>query len=96
MADSTRRRWRLPGAHEKEAEALLGRVLELDRARGVDPIQGRKADEAMMALCQFFKDRRGTLAAATQKRILETLRSMNLRPYWNYCREHLLDAGLEF
>jgi hypothetical protein len=57
---------------------------------------GRKADEQMMALCEFLKAHQGQLPAAKRDKVLTTLKSMNLRPYWSYCRAHLLDIGLEF
>lgn len=49
-----------------------------------------------MAFCQYFKDHKAELSDAKKQQVLKTLKGMNLRPYWNYCREHMLDVGLEF
>ena len=57
---------------------------------------GRKADEQMMAFCTYFKDHKAEIPDAKKQQVLKTLKGMNLRPYWNYCREHMLDIGLEF
>lgn len=74
----------------------MKRLLDADKLRTTDPIKHRNADEAMIAFCQFVKDQKAALSDAQRARVLKTLRAMNLRPYWNYCREHMLDIGLEF
>lgn len=50
----------------------------------------------MIALCQFLKDNKKTLPAAEWNKAVKQIEAMKLRPYWNYCREHLLDIGLQF
>lgn len=82
--------------HNKELETHLKRLLDEDKKRQKNPMGGKIADEAMMALCQFLKDHQKTLDAATREKTIKTLKGMNLRPYWNYCREHMLDIGLDF
>lgn len=57
---------------------------------------GRKADEQMMALCEHMKANKASIPDAQRQKVLSTLKAMNLRPYWSYCREHMLDIGLEF
>ncbi len=59
-------------------------------------MRAREADAAMMRLCEFVKTQRSALPAAKVEKVLSTLTAMNLRPYWNYCREHMLDIGLQF
>lgn len=86
----------MAGSDDARADGLLGRLRELDRQRRNDPFAGRRADEAMIELCQFVASHRATLSDAERKRILDTLRALNLRPYWSYCREHMMDVGLEF
>lgn len=81
---------------EPKGDQLFKALMELDRKRATDPLAGRHADAAMIAFCQFLKDERAALGEAATKRLVDKLRSMNLRPYWNYCREHMLDVGLEF
>lgn len=71
-------------------------LLEHDKRRTNDPITGRKADENMMDVCQFIKDHRKEFAPARLEKVLGSMKKMNLRPYWAYCREHLLDIGFEF
>lgn len=81
---------------DEELDRRLRRLLELDKARRGDPFGARKADEGMMEFCQYVKDHKATVPQEQQERVLRTLKSLNLKPYWNYCREHLLDLGLTF
>lgn len=76
-------------------DALITRLREADKGRKGNPVVGREADEAMMALCQYVKDH-PQMPKADRDRAVKSIKALNLRPYWNYCREHMLDIGLEF
>lgn len=86
----------LAKASDNELDALVKKLLDLDKRRTVNPLDGRWADEHMMKLCQYVKDHRKHLGEAEVQKTLKTLKGLKLRPYWNYCREHMLDIGLEF
>ena len=73
----------------------MKRLLAADKERK-NPAMGRKADEQMMALCEYMKSKKPTIPSAQWEKTLSTLKAMNLRPYWSYCREHMFDIGLEF
>lgn len=78
----------------KQLDTLLQELADYDQRRQRDPVVGRQADEKMIAVCQFLIDKK--VDEATRQQVVKTIKSMNLRPYWSYCREHLLDIGLEF
>ena len=81
---------------DNDLDSLVKTLLDLDKRRTVNPLEGRKADEHMMALCQYIKDHRKHIGEADVQKTLKVLKGLKLRPYWNYCREHMLDIGLEF
>lgn len=81
---------------DKQLEKLFNDLSELDTRRQKDPIVGRKADEKMMELCSYLRDNELRLGTGTKQKAVQRIKAMNLRPYWNYCREHLLNIGLEF
>lgn len=81
---------------QKQLDKKLQEFLQLDERRRRDPLAGRSADEKMVELCQYVKDHAAQLGNPSRDKVLEKLKSLNLRPYWSYCREHMLDIGLEF
>lgn len=95
MDDSTRRRWSLAQAHDPQLDEHVKKLLAADKERR-NPAMGRKADEQMMALCEHMKAHKASIPDAQWQKTLTTLKAMNLRPYWSYCREHMFDIGLEF
>lgn len=80
---------------ETQLSEHLVRLLDLDKQRK-NPAMGRKADEQMMALCEYMKKNKAEIPPPAWDKTLKTIKAMNLRPYWSYCREHLFDIGLEF
>ncbi|HLE47122.1 MAG TPA: hypothetical protein VI818_02405 [Candidatus Thermoplasmatota archaeon] len=54
----------------------------------------RKADEALMAMCEYWKSNTLRVSDRTKQELLKELNAMDLLPYRAYCREHLLDIGI--
>lgn len=68
-------------------------MAEVDQRRRTNPMLGRDADEKLMHLCEFIRDHR--LEESQKKKAVQQIKSMNLRPYWGYCQQHLRDVGIE-
>lgn len=80
---------------DEQLEALLKQFLEDDLRRKKDPLFGiRKGEQTLFELCNFWKSHAGEIADGTKQRVRTTLLGMNLVPYRSYCREHLLDIGV--
>lgn len=80
---------------DETLESLLNQFLEDDVRRKKDPMFGiRKGEQTLFQLCEFWKQNDATLSDATKEKVRAKLVGMNLVPYRSYCREHLLDIGV--
>jgi len=74
---------------------LLQAFLDEHKRRRQTAIFGtRKADESLMALCEYFKTNTLKLSDKAKADVRGALQGMDLLPYRSYCREHLLDIGV--
>lgn len=75
---------------------MLKAFLAADEERKGSPIAGhRAAENALMDLCEFMKKHNALIDPKVYDDTVATIQAMNLRPYRSYCREHLLDIGIE-
>lgn len=80
---------------DTQLRALLQTFLGEHKRRKQTAIFGtRKADEALMALCDFVKANTFKLSDQAKAEVVRTIQGMDLLPYRAYCREHLLDIGI--
>lgn len=78
-----------------EFDTKLKTWTDLDNRRKNDPMSGRRADEALMALVDHINANKASLTADQVSQAVAEIKKRNLLPYWNYCREHLTSIGIE-